>query len=60
MERGQCELSAVHEVQRTYNIPVVPIATLDDLLGYLQNEDGMLQNLQATQLYRDKYGVKND
>lgn len=60
MERGQGELSAVQEVQRNYNIPVVPIATLDDLLGYLQNEDGLVQNLQATQLYRDKYGVKND
>ena len=58
MERGQGELSAVQEVQRNYNIPVVPIATLDDLLGYLQEEDSLVQNLHATQLYRDKYGVK--
>ena len=60
MERGQGELSAVQEVQRNYNIPVVPIATLDDLLGYLQDEDKLAQNLRATQLYRDKYGVKNE
>jgi len=60
MERGQGELSAVQEVQRDYNIPVVSIASLDDLLGYLHNEPEMLQNLQATQLYRDKYGVQND
>lgn len=58
MERGQGELSAVQEVRHNYNIPVVPIATLDDLLGYLQEEDSLEQNLHATQSYRDKYGVK--
>jgi len=60
MERGQGELSAVQEVQHNYNIPVVSIATLNDLLGYLQEDGDLVQNLQATQLYRDKYGVRND
>ena len=60
MERGQGELSAVQEVQRNYGIPVVSIATLDDLLGYLHERAGMVQNLQAAQSYRDRYGVKND
>lgn len=60
MERGQGELSAVQEVQNSYGIPVISIATLDDLLGYLQDEAEMVQNLHATQSYRDKYGVKND
>lgn len=59
MERGQSELSAVQEVHRNYGIPVIAIATLDDLLGYLQSEDGMVQNLNATKSYRDQYGVKN-
>ena len=56
MERGQGEFSAVQEVQRNYGIPVIPIATLDDLLGFLQ-ADGLLQNLAAVQAYRDRYGV---
>lgn len=60
MERGLGELSAVQEVQRSYGIPVISIATLDDLLGYLQGEAEMVQNLHATQSYRDKYGVKNE
>ena len=60
MERGQGEHSAVQEVQRNYGIPVVSIAALDDLLGYLQNQPEMVQNLQAVQSYRDRYGVKND
>lgn len=59
MERGQGELSAVQEVHSKYHIPVVAIATLDDLLGYLQDNAGMVQNLHAVQSYRDRYGVKN-
>ena len=57
MERGQGTLSAVQEVQESYQIPVIAIATLNDLLGYLQGEAEMDQNLQATQRYRDQYGV---
>lgn len=60
MERGQSELSAAQEVQRAFDIPVISIATLDDLLGYLQAEGGMVQNLAAVQSYRDRYGVTND
>lgn len=60
MERGQRELSATQEVQQHYGIPVVAIATLDDLLAYLQDDVVMVQNLHAVQSYRDRYGVKND
>lgn len=59
MERGQGELSAVQEVQRNYGIPVVSIAALDDLLGFLHGQPEMVQNLQAVQSYRDRYGVNN-
>jgi len=60
MERGQGELSAVQEVEHEYGIGVVSIATLDDLLDYLQNESELVQNLHAVRLYRDTYGVKNE
>jgi len=60
MERGQGELSAVQEVEHEHGMGVVSIATLDDLLGYLQNETELVQNLQAVRLYRDTYGVKNE
>ncbi len=58
MERGQSELSAVQEVQRNFDIQVISIATLDDLLGYLRADSGMGRNLPAVQSYRDRYGVK--
>lgn len=60
MERGLGELSAVQEVKRNYNIPVVHIAGVDDLLSYLQEEPEMMQNLSAVKSYRDRYGVIND
>lgn len=60
MERGQGELSAAQEVEHSFGIPVVSIATLDDLLGYLQSTAGMVQNLAMVQSYRDRYGVKNE
>jgi orotate phosphoribosyltransferase len=58
MERGQGKLSAVQEVKRDYDLPVISIAALDDLLGYLQGEAELVQNLLAVQSYRERYGVQ--
>jgi len=57
--REQGGMSAVQEVQRNYNIPVIAIATLDDLLEYLQGNQEAGQYLSAVQSYREQYGVKN-
>lgn len=56
-ERGKGELSAVQEVQRDYGMPVVAIATLDDLLGYLAHSPDFADNQAKVQAYRDQYGV---
>lgn len=60
MERGLGKLSATQEVQRDYGIPVVAIATLNDLLSYLRDEAEMVANLGAVSAYRELYGVEND
>ena len=60
MEQGTGELSAVQEVRQTYGIPVIAIATLDDLVGYLGSEGGMARELAAVQRYRDRYGVTSN
>jgi len=60
MERGQGDLSAAQEVRHNFDIPVISIATLDDLLDYLRGTADMVQNLAAVQLYRDRYGVTDD
>jgi orotate phosphoribosyltransferase len=58
MERGQGMLSAVQEVQEAYGMPVVAVATLDDLLAYLGGRPELAQNLQAVFQYRQQYGIK--
>jgi orotate phosphoribosyltransferase len=58
MERGQGELSAVQEVRQAYGIPVIAVATLDDLVGYLKSRPELAENLQAVARYRQTYGIK--
>ncbi|MDR1228173.1 MAG: orotate phosphoribosyltransferase [Azoarcus sp.] len=57
MERGQGDVSAVQEVDRTYGIPVVTVATLDDLVAYLSGNAESEAELAAVQAYRDVYGT---
>ena len=57
MERGSGVLSAVQEVERDYGIPVVAVATLEDLLGFLGNRVDLAANATAVAAYRKEYGV---
>jgi orotate phosphoribosyltransferase len=57
MERGTGALSAVQEVRNQFGIPVVSIASLDDLLTYLRAQGGMAQQLRSVERYRKEYGV---
>ena len=57
MERGAGELSAVQEVEQNYRMPVISIATLEDLVAYLQRDDKLSINLAAVKKYRERYGV---
>ena len=57
MERGAGARSATQEVREQFGLPVVSIATLEDLLGYLRLNQNMAQQLQWVEGYRQKYGV---
>jgi orotate phosphoribosyltransferase len=57
MERGTGALSAVQEVRNQFGIPVISIASLDDLLAYLRARGGMAQQLRSVERYRKEYGV---
>jgi orotate phosphoribosyltransferase len=57
MERGAAELSAVQEVQREHGIPVIAVATLDDLIEYLRSAPQYEESLRAIARYRQQYGV---
>lgn len=60
MERGSGNLSAAQEVRASYNIPVISIATLDDLIGYLKTDPRRAGDLVAVGRYRDSYGATAD
>jgi orotate phosphoribosyltransferase len=47
----------VQEVRASYNIPVISIATLDDLMAYLKADPRQEQHLAAVGRYREQYGV---
>lgn len=58
MERGKGALSAVQEVRDTFGIPVVAVATLEDLIGYLADSPQLVANLEAVRAYRETYGIQ--
>ena len=54
--------SAVQYVREQVGLQVCAIATLDDLLAYLESQDGsgeLATYLPSVQAYRERYGVKN-
>ena len=59
MERGTGTMSAVQEVRASYNIPVISIATLDDLVTYLKSDSRQGKQLEAVGRYREQYGVSS-
>ncbi|MFA7669675.1 MAG: orotate phosphoribosyltransferase [Burkholderiaceae bacterium] len=49
--------SAVQDVQNTYGIPVVSIASLGDIMSVLDADTGLAAHRDAVQAYRVRYGV---
>ena len=58
MERGSGSLSAVQEVKKMYDLSVTSIIDLDDLVEYLQGNNGFEHHLRAVERYREQYGIK--
>jgi orotate phosphoribosyltransferase len=58
-ERGQGELSAVQEVTRDFGLPVVAIATLEDLVGYLRGQAALAASLEQVLAYKSQYGTRS-
>ncbi|MFK0569474.1 orotate phosphoribosyltransferase [Endozoicomonas sp.] len=56
-EKGQGELSAIQEAERDFNIPVLSIISLANLLEYTENHPEIRRYAPEIQAYRDRYGV---
>ena len=57
MERGQGESSAVQELQARFGVPVVAIATLDDLMRFIGGRDDLKAHAPGVAAYRAQYGA---
>jgi orotate phosphoribosyltransferase len=57
MERGQGSVSAVQEVRQAYGIPVIAIATLDDLMRFIGGNERLTAYAPAVAAYREQYGA---
>ena len=57
MERGRGERSAVQELQQEFRIPVIAIATLDDLLAMLGRRAELSRHRKTVLAYREQYGA---
>jgi orotate phosphoribosyltransferase len=58
MERGQGERSAVREVQEDVGIPIVAIATLDDVMAFIRTRSDLTQHEASIAAYRAEYGAR--
>ena len=56
-ERGLGDLSAVQEVEKDSGIPVIKIATLADLITFLDHRADLAAFKPAVQAYRKTYGI---
>lgn len=56
-EKGKSDLSAIQEIQRDYQAPVIAIITLGDLITYLSTQPDMAEHLEQVKAYRAQYGI---
>ena len=56
-ERGTGELSAIQEVERDFNMPVISIVSLEQVLQFLAESPELKQYLPAVERYRSDYGI---
>ena len=57
MERGRGETSAIRELEQEFGIPVIAIATLDDLMTFIATRPELAALTGAVAGYRQQYGA---
>lgn len=55
-ERGKNEHSAIQEIANEYNIPVISIIKLEQLIDFVSDNDAFAEHLPKIEAYRAQYG----
>jgi len=56
-ELGKGDISAIAEIEKNYNLPVISIIKLEHLILFLQDSTDMAEYYDKVQAYRDRYGA---
>jgi len=56
-EKGQGDISAIQEVEKTFGIPVVSIINLNHIIDYLESQPDQADMVAKIRTYRATYGV---
>ena len=59
-EKGNGSLSAIQEAEKAYEISIIHIINLQDIISFLEKSDNphLQINIKAVNAYRDRYGVR--
>ncbi len=57
-EKGKGEQSAIQEIERRYDINVIAVATLSDIVNFLNASEQLKQFLQPIKNYQNKFGIQ--
>ena len=50
-------MSATQDVSNKFNIPILSIITLDNIIEYLTNQNNFKDELKSIKEYRNEYGA---
>ena len=56
-ERGEGELSAIQELEKIYEVPVLSIIDMSHIIAYLEQTGESAEALEKMKEYRNRYGV---
>ena len=56
-EKGLSDMSATQDVSNKFNIPILSIITLDNIIEYLTNQNNFKDELKFIKEYRKEYGA---
>lgn len=56
-ERGSGDQSAIQEIEACYQVPVISVISLDNIIEYVMNDPATKSYLAAVEAYRTLYGV---
>ncbi len=57
-EKGPEGKSAIQEIEKAYNIPVLAIAKLENLLEFAKSHENLSSQLEQLTAYRQTYGIE--